>query len=111
MPDDAHEKLMQETTATAYNLFVSLCRRGKTSLAYATPLTKFAIHHVRDGRGIGCRCNSLDITSSRTFAANRITIERLDRFNPHRGEWSEVLVEDRTAGPAETAAARIDWSN
>ena len=26
-----------------------------------------------------------------------------------RGEWREVLAEDRTAGPAETAAARIDW--
>ena len=42
VPFDAREELVQEAIATAYDLFVSLCRRGKTSLAYATPLTKFA---------------------------------------------------------------------
>ncbi len=105
-PADAQEELVQETIATAYNLFLNLCRQGKTSLAYATPLAKFAIRHVREGRRIGSRSNSLDITSPCTCAAKTITIERLDRFNCRRGEWREVLIEDRTAGPAETAAAR-----
>jgi len=111
VPVDAREELVQETIATAYNLFVSLCRRGKTALVYATPLAKFAIRHVREGRRIGSRCNSRDITSPCSCAAKRITIERLDRFNRRRGQWREVLVENRTAGPAETATARIDWSD
>jgi hypothetical protein len=37
-----------------------------------------------------------------------ITFERLDQFDAAEGEWREALVEDRKAGPAETAAARID---
>ncbi|HUE12566.1 MAG TPA: hypothetical protein VMR25_00255 [Planctomycetaceae bacterium] len=111
VPVDAREELVHETIAAAYGLFVSLCRRGRSALVYPTPLAKFAIRHVREGRRIGSRCNSLDITSPCSCAAKRTTIERLDRFNPRRGEWREVLIEDRTAGPAQTAAARIDWSN
>ena len=37
-----------------------------------------------------------------------IHVERLDQFDRETGEWREILVEDRQAGPAETAAARID---
>ena len=37
-----------------------------------------------------------------------IHVERLDQFDQETGEWREILVEDRQAGPAETAAARID---
>ncbi|HEV3304179.1 MAG TPA: hypothetical protein VG055_31305 [Planctomycetaceae bacterium] len=40
----------------------------------------------------------------------RFTIERLDRFNRRTGQWREVLVEDRTAGPADIAEMRIDFA-
>ena len=110
VPIEAREELVQEVIATAYDLFVRLCRRGKSALVYATPLSRFAVRHVRQGRRVGSRCNSLDITSPCTCVAKRITIERLDQFDHCRGQWREVLVEDRTAGPAETAAARIDWA-
>ena len=33
---------------------------------------------------------------------------RLDVFDERTGEWKETLLEDRKAGPADTAAARID---
>ncbi len=110
VPEEAREELVQEAIAQAYGMFVRLCRQGKTALAYATPLAKFAIRHVREGRRIGSRANSLDITSPCTCAAKRITIERLDRFNCRRGDWRDVLVEDRTAGPAEIAMTRLDFA-
>jgi hypothetical protein len=111
VPVDAQEELVQETIAASYGLFVSLCRRGRSALVYPTPLAKFAIRHVREGRRIGSRCNSLDITSPCTGVAKRTTIERLDQFNPLRGEWQEVLVEDHTAGPAEIAMTRLDFAS
>ncbi len=111
VPVEAREELVAETIATAYSLFLTLCRQGRGALAYATPLTKFAIRHVREGRRLGSRCNSLDITSPCTCARKRIRIERLDRFNGRRGEWRDVLVEDRTAGPAEIAMTRLDFSS
>ena len=39
------------------------------------------------------------------------TIERLDRFNQRTGQWREVLVEDRTAGPAQIAMTRLDFAS
>ena len=36
------------------------------------------------------------------------TVERLDQRDPQTGIWNEQLVEDRRAGPAETATARLD---
>jgi hypothetical protein len=110
VPIDAREDLILEVVAAAYGMFVSLCRRGKTALVYPTPLAKYAIRHVREGRRIGSRCNSLDITSPCACAAKRVTIERLDRSN-RRGEWREVLVEDRTAGPAEIVMTRLDFAS
>ncbi len=109
IPVERREELVQETIAAAYDMFLRLCRKGKTDLVYATPLTKFAVRHVRAGRRSGSRCNSLDITSP-ACRGKRVVIEQLNRFDHHRGQWRDVLIEDRTAGPAETAAARIDWT-
>ena len=38
-------------------------------------------------------------------------IGQLDHFDRDGGTWREVVVEDRRAGPAETAATRIDFSH
>jgi hypothetical protein len=107
---EAREELVQEVVATAYQLFYKLAQRGKTSLAYATPLAKFAVGHVRSGRRIGSRRNMQHVTSPCGCARNGVLTKQLDGFNHRRGEWREFLVEDRSAGPAETAAARIDWA-
>jgi hypothetical protein len=108
VPLEAREELVQEVVAQAYSLFTSLCRRGKSALNYPTPLAQFAIKKVRAGRRIGSRANIRDITSPRPAVTKGFRIERLDRFNQRTGQWREALVEDRTAGPAEIAAARID---
>ncbi|MHC4400031.1 MAG: hypothetical protein ACYTG0_10150 [Planctomycetota bacterium] len=60
------------------------------------------------------RLNCRDISSEYCQRAKRVTVERLDRYDRQTGQWLEVLAEDRHAGPAETAAARIDvgdWFN
>jgi hypothetical protein len=111
VPVEAREELVQQTIATAYGLFVSLCRRGKMALVYATPISQFAIKRVRAGRRPGSRSNSRDIMSPRAQSTKGFTIERLDRFNQRTGEWREVLLEDRTAGPAQIAETRIDFAD
>ena len=37
------------------------------------------------------------------------TLERLDRYDEATGQWRQMLLEDPKAGPADTAAARIDF--
>ena len=110
VPVEAREELVQEVVAMAYRMFHRLAIKGKMKLAYPTPLAQFSIRNVRAGRRIGSPRNKHDVTTRSVPAENGFAIKPLDRFNPRTGRWHEVLVEDRTAGPAEIAAARIDWA-
>ena len=85
-----------------------LVQRGLLEVVYPTPLAQFAIKQVRDGRRVGAKLNVRDVSSEYCQAHKRITVERLDLYDEAKGEWREILLEDRKAGPAETAAARID---
>ncbi len=102
------QDLTAEVIANCWAALVRLVERGLLEVVYPTPLAQYAIKQVRDGRRVGAKLNVLDISSEYCQARKQITIERLDVFDERTGEWHEVLIEDRHAGPAETAAARID---
>jgi len=74
-------------------------------------LAQYAIKQVRDGRRVGARLNVRDVSSDYAQRSKRFTVERSDHYDELNGEWREVLIEDRKAGPAETAAARVDISD
>jgi hypothetical protein len=74
---------------------------------YATPLADYTIRQVCSGRCVGTKLNLRNVSSRHAQCTNGITVERLDKFAALKGEWREALVEDRKAGPAGTAAARI----
>ncbi len=40
-----------------------------------------------------------------------VVVERLDRYDEEENGWTETVVEDRTAGPAEIARVRLDFSD
>ena len=91
--------------------FVKLVERNLQDVVYATPLAQFAIRQVVSGRKVGGKLNKNDITSEYAQRMKQITVERLTRYNKRKCLWLEMLVEDRKAGPAETAAARIDFGD
>ena len=101
------DELVAEVVADAFVAFCRLAELGKQDLAYATPLAMYAVRHVRSGRRVGTSVNKHDVLSP---ANRRVTVEPLQRFDHGDGEWKEVLVEDKHAGPAETAAARLDFA-
>ncbi len=104
---EMREELIQEVIANAYLAYARLVAFGKQNVAYPTPLARYAIRQVCSGRRVGSRLNVRDVLSP--AARGRVTLERLDQFD-REGEWKEAIVEDRKAGPAETAAARIDMA-
>jgi hypothetical protein len=111
---EEREELIAEVIANAFCAYQRLVARGQEDIAYATPLAMYAIKQVRAGRRVGAKLNIRDVSSTYAQRVRGFQVERLDEFNPLRSEWNEVLVEDRKAGPAETAAARIDaasWFN
>ncbi|HEX4148797.1 MAG TPA: hypothetical protein VHY20_07410 [Pirellulales bacterium] len=111
---DARAEATQEVIANALVAYARLVARGKTEVAYAGVLARFAVAQYRAGRRVGIKLNIHDVTSPHAEAQRGIAVERLDQFDHTQGQWHEALVEDRRAGPAETAAARIDvaaWFN
>ena len=111
---ERRQELTAEVVANCWAAFVRLVERGLIDVVYPTPLAGYAIKQVRDGRRVGAKLNVLDVSSEYAQRLKQITVERLDLYDEQKGEWREVLVEDHHAGPAETAAARIDigeWFN
>ncbi|MCC7085563.1 MAG: hypothetical protein IT427_11210 [Pirellulales bacterium] len=105
---DEREELVAETVANAYVAYRRLADQGRAELAYATPLAQYAIRQIRVGRRVGARLNRHEVLSPYARYMQGFKVERLDQPGQPAGTWNEVLLEDRRAGPAETAAARID---
>jgi hypothetical protein len=107
---DAREEAIQETVCNCCQAFARLVELGKTDLAYPSVLARFGVAQVRDGRKVGCKMNVRDVLSSYCQQRKNLMVERLDRFDSEEEKWAEILVEDKHAGPAETAIVRIDFS-
>jgi len=105
---EEREEFVAEVVANCWVAFTRLVERRLTEIIYATPLAQYAIKQVRDGRRVGCKSNVRDVSTEYAQRAKRFTVGRLDHFDANKGEWRQLVVEDRHAGPAETAAARID---
>jgi len=103
--DERRQELVAEVTANAFIAYVRLVERDLEGIIYATPLAQYAIRQVRSGRRVGCKMNVNDVTSPYARRAKDIAVESLYRPQELHGEWEEMLVEDRKAGPAETAAS------
>ena len=108
---ERRQEMIAEAIANCWVSFVKLVERGLQDVVYATPLAQFAIRQVVSGRKVGGKLNKNDITSEYAQRMRQITVERLTRYNKRKCMWLEMLVEDRKAGPAETAAARIDFGD
>ena len=106
---EVKQDLVQEVVAHCFVAYQRLVERGKPCLAFPTALVGFALRQILTGRRIGGRLKVNDVMSRHAQRTHGVAVERLDHFDNQAGEWKEALVEDRRAGPAETAAARIDF--
>jgi len=105
---EARAEAVQEAVCSACSATARLAELNKLDLAYPSVLARFAVAQVKDGRKIGSKLNCRDVSSPYCQRLKHVVVERLDRFDEEEGQWREVVVEDHHAGPAETAAARID---
>jgi hypothetical protein len=106
---ERREDLLAEVIANCWVAFARLMDRGLDDVIYPTPLVQYAIKQVRDGRRVGSKLNTNDVSSGYAQRRKSFVLKTLDLFDDAKQEWKEVLVEDRHAGPADTAASRIDF--
>lgn len=110
-PSSEREELVAEVVANCIVAYVRLVERGLGRVIYATPLTQYAILQVCSGRKVGTKLNVREVSSEYCQHRKGVKLTRLDCYNREEEEWREVVVEDRTATPADIAATRIDFAD
>jgi hypothetical protein len=103
--------MVQEAIAGAMIAYASLCQRGKVELAFAGPLARFAIGQVRAGRKVGSPSRIRDAMSEYAQRQKRFQVGRLDCYDEKENGWRQIVVEDKSATPAEVAAFRVDFAS
>jgi hypothetical protein len=106
---EQRDEATAEVIANALSAFVRLVELGKIQVAYASALARFGVAQFHAGRRVGTKTNTRDVTSPAAQRKHGYTVDRLDRFDGCEGQWKETIVEDRRAGPAQTAAFRLDY--
>ena len=107
---DAREEAIQEAVCNACCAYAHLVEQGKAAVAYASVLASFAVAQTREGRKVGNSLSIRDVLSDYCQQKKNLVVERLDRYDLDDKSWGEILVEDKHAGPAQTAAVRIDFA-
>jgi hypothetical protein len=111
LPPELRLDLIAEVVANSYVAFARLVERGHADRASASPLARYAIAQVRVGRRVGNHLRIRDVLSQYAQFRKQFVVERLDVLQEDEGEWTQLVVEDRRAGPAEIAACRIDFAD
>jgi hypothetical protein len=108
---EAREEMVQEVICNACRAYARLAELNKTDVAYPGALARFGVVQARSGRRTGGKLNCRDILSSYCQQKKHLAVERLDRRDEEDGSWTEILVEDRRAGPSAGAAMRMDFAD
>ena len=108
---EARAEAVQEVVANACQAYARLVELGKTDVAYPIALARYGVRQTRDHRKVGGHLNIRDVLSRYCQTRKGVVVERLDKFDTQENSWEEVLVEDRHAGPAATACARLDMDS
>ena len=110
MGPEAREEAMSEVVARCCVDYCRLAELGKEDRAYPTVLADFAVRQVRSGRRVGTAANRNDVCSPGSQRRNGYGLCYLGTpGDQNSGGWHEMLVESKQAGPADTAASRIDF--
>ena len=111
LQSEARYEAVQEVVANCLVAFCRLRELDKLDVVYPSVLARYGVAQLRSGRQVGGKLNVNDVTSVYARRQKRFFVERLDHFCKIEGRWRESIVEDRRAGPAETAAMRIDFAD
>ena len=109
---EARSEAVQEVVANCCRAYARLVELGKVSLAFPNVLARFGVKQVKDHRKVGGSLNIGDVLGKYCQTRKAVVVERLDRRDKDdENAWYEILVEDKHAGPADTACVRLDFES
>jgi hypothetical protein len=109
VPSPFREDVLQEALVTAFVAYRRLVDRGRRDQVFATPLARFAVFHVRDGRRVGSRRNRFDVSCPFVARRRGFRVERIDRFDPRARRWTLMAIPSSAAPIPDQVAFRLDF--
>jgi len=109
LPPRLRAEFVADVVAKAWAAFARLVETDRGATAYATPLARFAIAHVRAGRYVGARQNSEDVMCPRAQRLRGLCVVQIEETDGRHAIWRDAVVEDYSTPPDEAAAFRIDF--
>jgi hypothetical protein len=109
VPRPFRQDVLQDALGAAFVAYRRLVDRGRRDKVYATPLAKFAVGRVRDGRRIGSRRNRLDAACPFVARRHGFRIERIDRFDAPARRWTLMAIPSSAAPIPDQVAFRLDF--
>jgi hypothetical protein len=106
---EARQDAEQEALANALAAYLRLYELGKTDLAYASPLARYAARQVGAGRQVACSLNAWEVLSLHAQRKRGFKVASLQQPDASEDSWREMLVEDPRSTPADLAASRLDF--
>lgn len=89
--------------------YARLFEQDRAQDATWSSLAKFAVAQIRAGRRVGASLNIKDVTSPYCQQRKRACVSSLHQWDDQNQEWTEMVVEDHHATPADVAAFRMDF--
>ena len=105
-PAETRDELKAEVVALAFVAFRRLVEVGKVSLAFPSPLARYAIAHVRDGRSVS-GVNSCDVLSFACQKRGRVSVESL---SDRKGVILDALADGKRIPLADRVVFRLDFA-
>jgi DNA-directed RNA polymerase specialized sigma24 family protein len=105
---EEREELVQECIVRALVDYARLVERDREHVAFAVPLSRYAVRQVRRGRRVAGRRNGRDGLAANGRPRTRVPIDLLADSPPLPSAWLEALTDQRRSDPAAIAAARLD---
>jgi hypothetical protein len=109
VPAAFRQDVMEEALVMAFVAYRRLIDQGRHDRIFATPLARFAVGHVRDGRRVGLPPSRRDVSCPFVASRHGFRVERIDRFDPACQRWTQLSIASSTLPIPDQVAFRLDF--
>lgn len=109
VPTSFRQDVLQEALVMAFVTYRRLVDQDRGHQVFATPLARFAVLRVRDGRRVGSRRNRLDVSCPFVARRQGFRVDSIDRFDPRACRWTLMTIPASATPIPDQVAFRLDF--
>jgi hypothetical protein len=109
IPKPSRQDVLQEALVAAFIFYRRLIARRRRDQIFASPLGRYAVFHVRNGRRVGSPKNGADVSCPFVARRRGFRVEPIDRFERGARRWTLMAVPSSSTPIPDQVAFRLDF--